>query len=178
MKYTIHIGNKPITLQHDNFSEVLNVDDLTTVNTSNLFGEAVTINASANRIGLLRSEVESLLALKKLELKIFEGEFRAKLRKQAAENSGKFKIRVGNNDVEVKATEKALETAFETDTDWIELKKSYIKVEKEFNAISSLYWAVQNKARTLNTIISGTTPEDFIGGVVEGVVNGILVKKK
>jgi hypothetical protein len=136
------------------------------------------MSAAVNRIGLLKAEVEGLMAETKLECKIYEGEFRSKLRKQAAEDSGFFTMRVNNADVRVKATEKALETCFEIDKKWIELKKKFITAEKNFNALSSLYWATQDKCRKLNGLVSGTSPEDFIGGLIEGKINGILVKKK
>lgn len=178
MKYKIHIGNNPITLEHDNIDSTINVDDLTKIDTSNIFGEAVTISAATNRIGLLRAEIEGRVAEVKLELKIFEGNFRGKLRKKAAENSGFFTLDIEGSDVKIKATEKALETAHETDEGWIKLKKLFITTEKNFNAISSLYWAVQDKSRKLNGLISGTTPEDFIAGVIEGKINGILISKK
>lgn len=122
MKYTIHIGDKPIILEHGDFESTINVDDLTTINTSNIFGEAVTISPAVNRIGLLKAEVEALMAEIKLELRIFEGEYRSKLRKEAAKNHGQYKVRVENEDVSIKLTEKGLETAFDTDKDWIDLK--------------------------------------------------------
>lgn len=178
MQYTIHVGTTPIILEHDNLDSTINVDDLTKIDTSNIFGEAVTISAAVNRIGLLKAEVEGLMAETKLEYKIYEGNFKSKLRKEAANNSGYYTMRVGNEDVKVKLTEKALETCFETDEKWIELKQKFIKAEKNFNALSSLYWACQDKSRKLNGLVNGTTPEEFVEGMIEGKVNGILIKKK
>ena len=178
MEYKIHIGKHPITLEHDNLDSTINVDDLTKTDTSNIYGECVTISAAVNRIGLLKSEVEARMAETKLEYKIYEGNFRAKLRKQAANDHGFYKVRIENEDVRIKATEKALETCFETDEKWIELKKEFITAEKNFNALSSLYWSLQDKARKLNGLVNGTTPEDFVEGLIEGKINGILIKKK
>ena len=178
MKYKIHIGNNPITLEHDNMDSTINVDDLTKIDTSNIFGEVATISLTVVRIGLLRAEVEGMVAEVKLELKIFEGNFREKLRKKAAENSGFFILSIEKSDVKIKATEKALETAHETDEDWIKLKKLFVTTEKNFNAISSLYWAVIDKSKKLSILITGTTPEDFVAGVIEGKINGILISKK
>lgn len=178
MKYTIHVGENPITLEHDNLDSTINVDDLTIIDTSNIFGEAVTISAAVNRIGLLKSEVEARMAHAKLEYKIYEGEFKAEKRKQAANNGNFYTLRVGNEDVKIKLSETSLSTSFETDPRWIELKKEYIKAEKNFNALSSLYWACQDKSRKLNGLTNGTTPEEFIEGMVEGKVNGIFITKK
>ena len=178
MQYTIHVGDNPITLEHDNLDSMINVDDLTIIDTSNIFGEAVTISAAVNRIGLLKSEVEARMAHAKLNYKIYEGEFKAKLRRQAANNGNFYTLRVGNEDVKIKLSETSLSTSFETDEGWINLKKEFITAEKNFNALSSLYWACQDKSRKLNGLTNGTTPEEFIEGMIEGKVNGILIKKK
>tara|TARA_R110002049_G_scaffold98782_1_gene240628 strand:- start:122 stop:658 length:537 start_codon:yes stop_codon:yes gene_type:complete len=177
MKYTIHVGDKPITLEHDDLDSTINVDDLTIIDTSNIFGEAVTISAAVNRIGLLKSEVEAKMAETKLEYKIYEGTFKAKLRKQAANNGNFYTIRVDNEDVKIKLSETSLSSAFETDQQWIKLKHNFITAEKNFNALSSLYWACQDKSRKLNGLTNGTTPEEFVAGMIEGKVNGILLKK-
>ena len=178
MEYTIHLGNQAIKLEHDNLDSTINVDDLTTIDTSNIFGEVVTMPAVVNRIGLLKAEVEKRMALAKLNYKLYEGDFKAGLRKQAAENSGYYTLRVDNEDVRVKLTEKALETSFETDPKWIKLKKEFITAERNFNALGSLYWACQDKSRKLNGLINGTTPEEFVKDLIEGKVNGIVISKK
>jgi hypothetical protein len=153
MKYTIHIGNKPIVLEHGDFDDHINVDDLTKIDTSNLFGEAVTISAAANRVGLLKAEVGALMAESKLEYKLYEGNFKADLRRQAASNSGFYMMRVENEDVKVKLSETGLATCFETDAKWLELKRKFITAEKNFNALESLYWATQDKSRKLNGLV-------------------------
>ena len=125
MEYQLGLGSRSITLVHENLDRTIDVDSLTTIDTSNLFGEHVTITAAVNRIGLLKAEVQKIMDEKKLDLKLYEGNFKSKLRKQAANNNNKFIIRVDNEDVEVKLSESALSTSFETDPKWIEIKKEY-----------------------------------------------------
>jgi len=177
MEYKINVGGQEITLYHDNMDSSINVDDLTKIDVGNIYGDAVTISAAVNRIGLIKAEVEALVGETKLEYKIYEGQFKAKLRKQAANNGGFYTIRIGNEDVKIKATEKALETSFETDDRWIELKKAFITAEKNFNSLSSLYWACQDKSRKLNTLVNGVTPSEFVSEMIEGKINGILIQK-
>jgi len=177
MEYKINVGGQEITLYHDNMDSSINVDDLTKIDVGNIYGDAVTISAAVNRIGLIKAEVEALVGETKLEYKIYEGQFKARLRKQAANNAGFYTIRIGNDDVKIKATEKALETCFETDDKWIELKKAFITAEKNFNSLSSLYWACQDKSRKLNTLVNGVTPSEFVSEMIEGKINGILIKK-
>lgn len=178
MRYTIHIGSQAFTLEHDDIDKIINVDDLTKVDTSNLFGEAATVAASANRIGLLQAELQSQIDEIKLDLKIFEANFKTNIRKEASQNGGKYKIYVDKLAVEVKLTEKALETAHENNKEWVKLKKSLIKTEGNHGKISSLYWSVQEKSRVMKGIVSGTTPEDFAAGVISGKINGMLIEKK
>jgi len=177
MEYKMSLGGKPITLVHDDLDSSINVDNLTKIDTSNIFGEHVTISAAVNRIGLLKAEVQKIMAEAKLDLKMYEGNYKAKLRKQAANNAGKYMIRVGNEDVAVKLTESSLATAFETDAEWIKVKKAYILSERNFNALESLYWACQDKSRKLNGLVQGTTPQEYVSEMIEGKVNGILIKK-
>tara|TARA_R110000744_G_scaffold19063_1_gene50617 strand:+ start:379 stop:912 length:534 start_codon:yes stop_codon:yes gene_type:complete len=177
MEYNIRVGEQSITLFHENLDGSINVDDLTKIDVGNIYGDAVTISAAVNRIGLIKAEVEALMGETKLSYKIYEGTFKAKLRKQAANNSGFYTIRIGNEDVKIKATEKALETCFETDEEWIKLKREFITAEKNFNSLSSLYWACQDKSRKLNTLVNGVTPKEFVSEMIEGKINGILIKK-
>jgi len=177
MEYKIRVGEQEITLYHDNMDASINVDELTRIDVGNIFGDAVTISAAVNRIGLIKAEVEALMSETKLDYKIYEGGFKAKLRKQAANNSGFYTVRIGNEDVKIKATEKALETCFETDEEWIRLRKLHIQAEKNFNSLSSLYWACQDKSRKLNSLVNGVTPTEFVEQMIEGKINGILLKK-
>ncbi len=177
MKYEIFIGDRKVTLEHGNLDSSVNIDELTTIDSSNIFGEHTTISAAVARIGLLKTEVEARMAEAKMAYRLYEGNFKAKLRKQASKNGNKFTIRVDNEDVEVKLTESALSSSFETDKDWLQLKRDFIQAEKNFNSLDVLYWACQDKSRKLNGLVNGTTPEEYISGMVSGKVNGILIKK-
>lgn len=177
-KYTIHIGDNPITLEHEDLDNVLNVDDLTKINVSNIFGEAVTASALSNRVGLIRADCQEAMDEAKLRLKIYEANYRAEKRLEASQNSQYFYIR-GEDGVSIKTkySEKAMETAHENEPEWIEKKEAFIQAERDFNRISALYWAIQNKCRTVSSLVGGTTPEEFVKELVEGKVNGILIKK-
>lgn len=177
MEYVIHIGDRPITLKHDDIEDVVNVDSLTKIDTSNIFGEAVTVTAAVNRVGLMKAEVESNLAGLKLDCRIYENNYRSNLRKQSSKSGGSYIIKVDSEEVSVKLTEKALETCYESEPEWIELKREIIRAERNFNSLDALYWAIQDKSKKLNGFISNTTPEEFVDGLIEGKVNGILISK-
>lgn len=177
MRQEINIGEQLLTLEFGLIDDVINVDDLTKIDTSNIFGEAVTISAAVNRIGLMMSEVGSNLASLKLDCKLYENNYRNKLRAQASKNSGNYIIIVDGEEVKVKLTETGLTTCYDSEPEWLEIKRSIISAERNYNSLSALYWAVQEKSRKLNGLISSTTPEEFIAGIIEGKINGILVTK-
>ena len=180
MKYTIFVGKKPLSLEHCDLDENIDVDKLTTIDTSNIFGEAITISASTNQFGMLKSDIESKLSLLKLEIRLLENGIKKRKRIEAANNSGCFYLFDDETEenVKIKATEKALETCFEDNEEWIAKKKEVIEFEKKFSILTSLYWSMQDKCRKLNGLVSSTTPEEFVEEMVEGKINGILVEKK
>jgi hypothetical protein len=177
MEYNIKIGSQDITLVHDDLDGTINVDELTKIDTSNIFGDAVTISAAVNRIGLIKAEVAALMAEARLEYKFYEGTYKNKLRKQAVANSGFYTMRIDNDDVKIKLSETSLATSFETDPEWMRLKRVFIEAEKNFNSLDSLYWSCQDKSRKLNSLVGGTTPREFLAEMVEGKINGFLLKK-
>lgn len=177
MKYTVHVGTMPIVLEHDDFDGAINADVLTKIDYSNIYGEVITAPAAANRIGMLKAEVEARHGKLKLDLQIMEHSIKSRLRKEAAEEGGYFLIRVNNEDVKVKLTEKSLESAHINNKDWISTKKKLIDAEKNMNLMASLYWAMQDKSRKVGGLTKDVTPEEFVSELVEGKVNGILIKK-
>lgn len=178
MEYKVQIGGRVVTLIHENIEEQINVDDLTKIDPSNLYGEAVTISAAMNRIGLLKAELQGILDKAKLDLRVFESDYVSRKRKEASCNGGKFKMRVDNDDIEVKVTERALEKVFENDSKWQKMKSDLIDLERDFNRLDSLYWSCQSKDKKLSNITNSVTPEEFSNELVEGKFNGITIKKQ
>jgi hypothetical protein len=177
MEYPINIAGKTIILEYDDIDEIINVDDFTRINTGNLFGETVTVSAAANRIGLMKSEIEGDIADLKLDLKMFENDYRNRLRVEASNNSGTYTIKVGKEEAKVKLTEKSLETCYESDPEWIEINRKINKATRIFGQLTSLHWSIQDKCRKLNGLVTPTTPEEFAAEMVEGKVNGFLLSK-
>ena len=83
MDIVVHLGNKPVKLTTRDFDDEVDVDQLTSIDHSNLYGEAVTVPALMNKVGILKTEAERYLSEKKLELEVFEAELRQSIRKDA-----------------------------------------------------------------------------------------------
>lgn len=174
MKTIIHIDDNPIELVMADFDATIDVDEITSIDYSNLFGEAVTISTLLNRIGILKARAEAIYAEKKLDFDIYEANRRKTLRREAAMNSNYFKV----EDQQIKLTENSLEEAIIIDGGWQVNKKNVIKAQETLNKVDALYWSIQSKDRKLSVIMKPTTPEEFMNELVEGKVNGMIIKKK
>jgi hypothetical protein len=173
MEIDVHFGTVPVKLVTNGFEGEINIDALTSINYTNLFGEAVTVSALLNKVGLLRAEAERDMSDKKLEKEVFEANLKRDWRREANRNQGRFYI-----DGEfVKISEKALDEALLLDENYQDLCVKYIDAQKNFNILDSLLWAVQDKSRKLNNLLKPVTPTEFLNELVEGEVNSFLIKK-
>lgn len=72
MKTVIHVGDRPLILVSKEYDDDINIDELTSINYSNLYGEAATVSALLNKVGMWKSEAESYYQTKVLERSMFE----------------------------------------------------------------------------------------------------------
>lgn len=171
----IHTKDKAIEIIIGDFGESVDADQLTKIEHSNLYGEAVTVSALLNKVGVLKSQAQDELSHKKLEFDIYEAERRKELRRNATDNGGKFQT---EKDGEwVKLTEKSLDEAIVLDKGWQIKKKNVFTAEKNLGFVDALYWGVQSKDKKLGVMIKGVTPEELEGELIEGSINTLFIKK-
>lgn len=162
----IPIEDKLIVLKYKDFdSDGIDLDQITQIDYSNLFGEIVTISSLLNRIGILRAQVENILNDFKLETSIFESQKRKDI---VREN-----LAIGNK----KPSEGALDDEVNTNREVIAMRKHLNELQRDFNYIDAVYWAIQSKDKKLSVLMKGVTPEEFANGIVDGVVNTFYIKK-
>lgn len=176
-KVVVPFGSKAVVLNFGEFGDEVDVDNLTSIDYSNLFGEAVTVSALLNRIGILRAEAESIWSTKKLECDIYGAGLAKQYRREANTTGGKFTLTTDKGPVSIKLTEDSLNTAILLDLAFQNKKKGIIEAQKNFAFLDSLYWAIQSKDRKLSVLMKATTPEEFYNELIEGEVNGIMIKK-
>lgn len=165
MNIIVHLGGKPVQLSTKDFDDEIDVDQLTSIDHSNLYGEAVTIPALMNKVGLLKADSERKLSEKKLELEVFEAELRQSIRKDATAKGDKL-------------TEAGLNELVSKDGGYQIKKKNMITAQYNLSIVDSIFWAVKSKDSKLNNLIKGVTPEELFDELVEGTVNNILIKKR
>lgn len=173
MELLVHFGNAPVKLITNGFEETLDIDRLTAINYENLYGEAVTISALLNKIGMLRADAEREMSEKKLVRDVLEATLKKGWRREANVNRGRFTV--GGEDI--KLSEKALDEALLLNEEYQERSLDYIDAQKNFSVLDSLLWAVQDKSRKLNNLLKPVTPQEFLNDLVEGEVNTYFIKK-
>lgn len=174
MKSVIHLDGKPITLEMADFDDVVNVDDMTRIHYENIYGDAVTVSALLNKVGILKSRAEEIHSEKKFEAEIEESNLKKNFRREAIENDNHIKV----DGVRIKLTEKSLDDAVNLDKGLQVIKKNVIHAKRVYDDIESFYWGVQSKDKKLNNLISGLTEEELWNELVDGKINGILIKKR
>lgn len=174
MEILVHFNDVPVTLVTNGFEETVDIDKLTSIDYSNLYGEAVTVSALLNKVGLLRAEAERAVSEKKLEKEVYEADMKKGWRREANRNGGKFTI----EDEEIKLSEKALDEALLLDEAYQKLCLEYIEAQKNFSVLDALQWSVQDKSKKLNNLLKPVTPQEFLSELVEGKVNSFLIAKK
>lgn len=174
MDILVHFNDVPVTLKTNGFEDTVDIDRLTSIDYSNLYGEAVTVSALLNKVGLLRAEAERAVSEKKLEKEVCEADMKKGWRREANRNGGKFTI----EDEEIKLSEKALDEALLLDEDYQKLCLEYIEAQKNFSVLDALQWSVQDKSKKLNNLLKPVTPQEFLSELVEGKVNSFLIAKK
>lgn len=174
MKTLIHIDGKPLTLTMSDFDDEIDVDDMTRINYENLYGDAVTVSALLNKVGILVATAEASYDNKKLEVEFEESRIRKDFRRKAIEDDNYITV----DNVRIKFTEKSLDDAVNLDKGLQVMKKNVVKAKETHEKIKSFYWGVQSKDKKLNNLISGLTEAQLWDQLVDGSINGILIKKR
>ena len=92
MNILVHFNDVPVTLQTNGFEDTVDIDKLTSIEYSNLYGEAVTVSALLNKVGLLRAEAEKKVAECKLEKEVYEAQTKKEWLREANRNGGKLTL--------------------------------------------------------------------------------------
>ena len=145
MKIMVEIGTKTVVLVSPDKDEEIELDDVTTINYSNLYGEAVTVSGLLNKVGLMKVEYEKKAKEEKLFCDVFAANLRKKLRREAATNGGRITI----DGESFKLTEKGLEDAILLNEQYQKNLMNLIEIESKRDKLDTLFWAVQSKDKKL-----------------------------
>lgn len=173
MKTSIHFGDRVVVLVSSDNIEQIDMDEISRINYSNLYGEAVTSAALLNRIGQLKADAEAIYSQAKLDTEIFTASLKKKIRREALLGRGCVSI----DGESIKLTEKGLDELILLNKEYQAMAKQVIYAKRDLDYMESLNWAISSKDRKLNNILPKLTPEEFFENIIEGVVNTFIIKK-
>ena len=160
----IDINDKIVLLSYSEWDTDINMDDLTRIDYSNLYGELVTVSALLNRVGILKADIDNEYDRAKLDLSVFEAQKSKEIRKT-------------NLSLGIKTTVDSLNDELSLDPQVIAKRKYVINLKKNSAYADALYWGVQSKDKKLSVLMKGVTPEEFANNIIEGTINTFKINK-
>lgn len=173
MKIILEQGDKTIVLIETEGDEEIFLDDITKIDYSNLYGEATTISALLNKVGMWKANCEKEAKEAKLNCDVYVSELKRKYRREAATNEGRVRV----DGESFKLTEKGLDEIIQLDTEYQDLQLELIELECKRDKLDTLFWAINSKDKKLNNILPKVTPNEFVQELVEGKVNTYMIRK-
>jgi len=177
-KIIIELPDKMIVLKSTTYDNEIDVDSALSIDYGNIMGEILTFPVFLNRVGVLLAEAEDSLRQAQFEIGLSEKELKnvilqAKKRaktslKQSGTNSPTLE------EISIKASED--EIAKKAEADYNDEYLQFLRVNKERDQINTLYWSAKSKDEKLNKISDKIRPEDFQHEILEGHINGIMIK--
>lgn len=148
------------------FDGDIDTESLLKIDYANIIGEILTFPVVFNKIANMRAEVANILAESKVDFEIFEAQLSEEHAKRLYASSEK------------KPTGKDIDTAVLLDSRFGIKKKSFLRKQRDFDYLDSLYWSAQSKDTKLNRLSEKIRPEDFEKDLLEGTINGVMIKMK
>lgn len=155
--------DKMLVMKITPFNTDIDVDDLLKIDYSNLLGEILTFSVIFNRIAMLRADCQNIVNRGKVELEIFEAEL-SEIKRNDLTKLG-AKVTVGE-----------IDNAVKRDPFYIKKKNNYFEKVKNFDYVDALYWSAQSKLKLLEKISDKLSPKEFEREILEGTINGVMVK--
>lgn len=168
----IPLRDKIISLKINSFDTDVDVDDILKIDYANIMGEVLTFPVLMNRIGLLKAEQEEIVSYAKLDLEIYQAQLSEEKRKSLTQPELDSK---GNQKMS-KPTVAEVDNAVLLDKKFRVKKEAFFRKQRDMAYIESLYWAAKSKDDKLNKLSNQLIPSEHEGDILEGTINGILIK--
>lgn len=146
----IQVGNKEIKLNFNEMNE-LDLEDVLTIDYSNIKDEVSVFPFIVNQLGFLLSESQNILRKEELQLELLE----AKIEEYKSQVFLTIKSNLISNG-EKSPTLSLIESQIKIQEQYRNLQKSYfcqkqkiIEAQKNKDHLNTLYWSAQSKQQTL-----------------------------
>jgi hypothetical protein len=171
-KTIIELKDRIIVLTLTPLDTGTNMDDFCKIQYHNIMGEILTCSVALNRIGNMLAEIDEILAESKLDFEIFEAQMQEKQRKLLT-----FTIDGPKGGTKIdKPTKDEVENAVLLTPEYKVKKTNLIKLQKNQSIINSWYWAIKSKDSKLEKISEKLQPSEFEKDIIEGKINGVMLK--
>jgi hypothetical protein len=141
-------------------------EDVIKIDYSNLLGEIITFPVVFNRIANMRAEVSNLLGHAKLKAEI----------QGANLYQTHYKALLGTSEKSRGPAIKDVDMAVLRDPKYKLIQEELLQRQKDFEYCDALYWSAQSKDRKLNVLAERITPQEFEKDLVEGAINGVMIR--
>lgn len=162
----IHLEKKIAQIIPTKWDYNFDPDEIFKIDYSNIFGEIVTVPVLVNRMGLLVAEMYYYTKEQKIRLEIKEADLRRIFRKKESVEGNK------------KPTVQEIDDHLTLDPVIRNLRLKLIKHEEELMKLESMYNAAKDKSYKLNNLSKSLVPQDFEKEIIEGVINGVMIKMR
>jgi hypothetical protein len=115
-----------------------------------------------------------ILSDAKLDFEIFKAQMAEKKRSELTFDTTDAKGNIKTN----KPTLDEVEYAIIRSPEYKVKKKNIFRLQKEHDYVNSLYWAMKDKCDKVQKLTDKLRPEDFEKEIVEGEINGIMIRVK
>lgn len=165
-RVVIELKSRMAVLILQPFDGDIDTESILKIDYSNILGEILTFPVVFNRIANMKAEMANILAHGKLDFEIFEANLykdkRVVLEAKSSSSRG--------------PSIKDVDTEVITDPRYKIKKGAFIDLQKNFDYLESLYWSAQSKDTKLRTLSERIKPEDFEKDILEGSINGVMIK--
>jgi hypothetical protein len=165
----IELKNQMVQLILAPFDTDVDLDDMLKIQDHNVYGELTTISRLLNKVGNLKAEQQEILSQAKLDFDIFYSQMLEEKRKELTfteTSTGKVN----------KPTVSEIEASIIRTPQYKVKKTKIFEVQKNMDYIESFYESVKNKSFIIMKLSDKTKPDDFEKEIVEGSVNGVMIK--
>jgi len=178
MEHEIIVGEKILTLFHQDLLDEVDIESDISIDYSNLAGEAMVTPLISNAVGMHKADLEKEVKMKELQSKIFEDNLKRKLRKEASLNAGQCSFTEGGTKVKYKYSEKAIEKTHYGEKEWQKIQNELFIKQNFLSKLELFYWKIQDKIEKLKIYQSQVTPEECTNELLEKTLEKIFKKKE